>query len=699
MKKTFKSILALFIVILTVTSSASAVFDPELTKRNLEKLYYVIFDKGSGTEEDPYILDEVEDFKFMSETIFTSKYPYKGKYFLLDRDLYFNDIEKPIEEWAGYFPIGWDEVAFEGHFDGGGHTIYGFRSLNVKYNSTMGLFGVINNGSIKNLTLSNSYVFKGYVLADSIYYNNGKTALAVENCHIVNALDKTSLFNQVIAMEGSNITLRNCTVEGSTDDMITKIKSEDASSVTIDGFKRMPKIKQGEDGETLIRSIKSGIIGELYIFNGEDEGEIIIENCVNDCYVEDTFNNSYYMDRGDYRYGAVGGILNTSLRRGDNDIIRNCINNGPIYGTGGVGGVTGCFSGKIENCINNGWVYGTEARIGGIVGDHISGDIENCVNNGNVGVANTQIVTITSKIGGIAGYSNGVIESTANYGEIYGEYGSMEVGGIAGRAAYIYNSANFGKVINAPAGVGGIAGTVGAKVKDAYVDNCFNAGLIEGSESSSGSVIGVSKCPTKNCYYLAGTYKQGRYTDKEDADFNHPDFKELKFEEMMKKDSYIGFDFENKWIMPSEEGFPVPRGSYFGDVAKPAVTKISVNGNECSVFCYNIKGNNYLKIRDIALLLENTKSEFSVSWDDDKKMISLKKNEKYKSVGSENQALKDYDRAVNQKNEKLLKDGKEISLKAYMIDGSNYFVLRDVAEILEFEISWNEKDRRVEISA
>jgi len=168
---------------------------------------------------------------------------------------------------------------------------------------------------------------------------------------------------------------------------------------------------------------------------------------------------------------------------------------------------------------------------------------------------------------------------------------------------------------------------------------------------------------------------------------------------MLKKESFSGFDFENKWIMPSEAGFPIPRGAHFGDVAKPSETKISVNGNETAVFCYNINGNNYLKIRDIAVLLSGTDSEFSVSWDSEKKLISLDKKGKYDIVGSENQALSAYERAVYSKNEKILLDGKEFAIKAYMIDGSNYFVLRDASEVIGFEVSWNEKEKTVEISA
>jgi len=95
---------------------------------------------GSGTADDPYIITSYEGLDWMRNNLF-------GVY-KLGNDITFEDNQI----WQ---PIGADlSKNFRGVLDGDGHTI---RNLKIEDNSNfyIGLFGVMQNGTVKNLKLEN----------------------------------------------------------------------------------------------------------------------------------------------------------------------------------------------------------------------------------------------------------------------------------------------------------------------------------------------------------------------------------------------------------------------------------------------------------------------------------------------------------------------------------------------------------------
>ena len=52
-------------------------------------------------------------------------------------------------------------------------------------------------------------------------------------------------------------------------------------------------------------------------------------------------------------------------------------------------------------------------------------------------------------------------------------------------------------------------------------------------------------------------------------------------------------------------------------------TKVKLNGEMKTLVAYNIKDNNYFKLRDIANLLKGTQAEFDVIWNSEKGAIEL----------------------------------------------------------------------------
>lgn len=128
-----------------------------------------------------------------------------------------------------------------------------------------------------------------------------------------------------------------------------------------------------------------------------------------------------------------------------------------------------------------------------------------------------------------------------------------------------------------------------------------------------------------------------------------------------------------------------------GAVALPSSAKASVNGKAISLEAYNISDYNYFKLRDIASVLNGTEKQFEVSWNSETNTITLTANKPYTSVGGELKlsGKNDAQKATVTVPDIYL-DGVEIRISAYNIGGSNYIKLRDLAEVLNFSVTWED---------
>lgn len=107
---------------------------------------------GSGTESDPYQINNIGDLKLFRDTVNNAQTDgsnqYTGKYVKLNAD-----IDLSGENWDPIGSMNGDHGAFKGIFDGGNHTI---SNLKVeKEGQGLGLFARTANATIKNLTLNN----------------------------------------------------------------------------------------------------------------------------------------------------------------------------------------------------------------------------------------------------------------------------------------------------------------------------------------------------------------------------------------------------------------------------------------------------------------------------------------------------------------------------------------------------------------
>ena len=164
--------------------------------------------EGSGTEESPYLIKNLNDLKFFRNNVNAGN-DYSGKYVKLNAD-----IDLINEEWE---PIGYMGKKFIGNFDGGSHTISNLKVVkeldNASANNGVGLFGHVDSpATIKNLTIENATVkgslyvgavvgyaytgnsienvtVKGNIAIDAWWYagvigGNGYMSL-VNNCHVI----------------------------------------------------------------------------------------------------------------------------------------------------------------------------------------------------------------------------------------------------------------------------------------------------------------------------------------------------------------------------------------------------------------------------------------------------------------------------------------------------------------------------------
>lgn len=122
---------------------------------------------------------------------------------------------------------------------------------------------------------------------------------------------------------------------------------------------------------------------------------------------------------------------------------------------------------------------------------------------------------------------------------------------------------------------------------------------------------------------------------------------------------------------------------------------VLVNGKTVLFDAYTIRepgetnGYTYFKLRDIAAALSGTSKQYEVVYDKASGAVLLLSGMPYTLAGGELTAGAAGDQTATPSASPLYKDGLPVGLTAYTIRQNNYFKLRDLGQLFDFSVSWD----------
>ncbi|GGB42459.1 InlB B-repeat-containing protein [Fictibacillus barbaricus] len=403
---------------------------------------------------------------------------------------------------AGWEPIGTQNIPFTGILDGNGYQVIGMKINIISEEKVFaGLIGYAKNATIKN-----------------------------------------------IGMTGGEITAINQSIDSSVSEAIAGSIIGSGSNIKIDNSYNTNKVYTSSYG----KSYSGGIIGNipnLYsssirssISNSFNTGEIIGKN---------------------YTGGIAGSASYTDISQTYNT---GTINKGNTNGktTGGIAGYV--YYSSISSSYNTGNIeYGASGESGGgIVGSASKSAITESYNRGNI--------TSTSDYaegGGIAGSisNDSKISHSNNSGTINSRSYAGGITGQATAASIVIESYNSGIIS------GNYSGGIIGYSSESHVKNAFNLGAIsasyyaggivgDGSDSTIQLTYNVGRVYAPNGFYSSAGEFAGKFsgTITNSYHWNSYSSSEVKisFEDMIRQESYEGFDFESVWTIEDVSGYPFP---------------------------------------------------------------------------------------------------------------------------------------------
>ena len=145
-------------------------------------------------------------------------------------------------------------------------------------------------------------------------------------------------------------------------------------------------------------------------------------------------------------------------------------------------------------------------------------------------------------------------------------------------------------------------------------------------------------------------------------------------------------------------GAAVPAMAANTYTATPTGQTVTLNGRQVDFAAYNIQGNNYFKLRDLAAALTGTEKNFNVEYNKTKDAVEITSLMPYIAGDFGNSG---YQRSGNQtavhSPQAMYVDGEAMTLEAYAVLDYNYCKLRDVAELMDFAVDWNPNTNTVNI--
>ena len=133
-----------------------------------------------------------------------------------------------------------------------------------------------------------------------------------------------------------------------------------------------------------------------------------------------------------------------------------------------------------------------------------------------------------------------------------------------------------------------------------------------------------------------------------------------------------------------------------GTDAAYASSAIDVDGTSVDIEGYNINGNNYFKLRDIAQALSGTDKQFQVMYYAEEDKVIMAKGEPYEPDGTETYVPEDPETQTILKTiSAVYCEGQQLELDAYNVNGYNFVKLRDAAQIMDFALMYYDDTKNV----
>ena len=119
-------------------------------------------------------------------------------------------------------------------------------------------------------------------------------------------------------------------------------------------------------------------------------------------------------------------------------------------------------------------------------------------------------------------------------------------------------------------------------------------------------------------------------------------------------------------------------------------TDVIINGRQVEFYAYEIYGNNFFRLRDLAYALNGTEKQFDVTWNGSLGAVAITSGQSYTVIGGE-MALGNSTGSFTPtpSNSRFMLDGEEITLTSYLINGNNFVRLRDVGAVLDFWVGFD----------
>lgn len=126
--------------------------------------------------------------------------------------------------------------------------------------------------------------------------------------------------------------------------------------------------------------------------------------------------------------------------------------------------------------------------------------------------------------------------------------------------------------------------------------------------------------------------------------------------------------------------------------------KVTVDGQGVDFNAYLMKGSNYFKLRDLAMALKGTQAEFSVEYEMDSGVTYLQTANAYVPVGGELAAGDGIPlKWATPTHAGLYVNGRDPDLLGFTIGENNYYKLRDIARLLNVNVTWDQESGTVAI--